>query len=76
MLGALTPVNSSTMLLTLSSKQEKGKPSPSEYENEEGEKVKVKTESKGEGLEAFGYEEAGLEGTHTVTAAEAVEVEA
>jgi hypothetical protein len=75
-LSALTPVNSSTTSLTLSSTQEKGKPSPSEYENEEGEKVKVKMEAKGEGFETFGYEEAGLEATHTVTAAEGVEVEA
>jgi len=55
-------------------KQEKGKPPPSLYENEKGEKVKIKTETKGEGVEAFGYEESGLEATHTITAAGAVEI--
>ena len=75
-LAALTPVNSSTKLFTLLTKQEKGKPTPSLYENAEGEKVKTKAETKGEGVEAFGYEESGQEVTHTLTAAEALEVEA
>jgi hypothetical protein len=74
-LGALTPVNSSTTLFTLKSKQEKGKPTPSLYENAEGENVKIKGETKGEGIEAFGYEESAIEATHTITGAEAVEVE-
>ena len=76
LLSKLTPINSSTKTLTLLSNQIKGAPFPSEYENENGEKVKAKTETKGEGTEAFGYEESGWEAAHTLTAAEAVEVEA
>jgi hypothetical protein len=75
-LDTLTPVNTSTTLFTLLAKQEKGKPTPSLYENDESEKVKISTLTRGEGLEAFGYEESGREGTQIITTAGAVEVEA
>lgn len=70
----LTPINTSTKSYSATAKEEKGKSIPSEYENNNGEEVKATTETKGEGVVAFGYEDSGLEGTLSITTAEAVEV--
>jgi hypothetical protein len=68
----VTPPETSGLTFT----QSKGVQNPTEYENEKGEKVKFILEVKGEGLKNFGFEQAGLESTDSLTFEEATEVKA
>jgi hypothetical protein len=75
-LGLITPVNTKSTLLKISATMSKGKPTDLAYETDAGVKGTAKTETKGEGSEAFGYEESGLEGTEDLIPAESIEVKA
>jgi hypothetical protein len=60
----ISPLNKEAKLFPTSAKQTKGKPEDSSSWNEAGtELVTNTTETKGEGTEAFGYEESAAEGT-------------
>jgi hypothetical protein len=68
MICAISPVNIFSRTLTVACKESKGKQALTEYENEKGENVRAPIlEIKGEGLKTFAFEQAGQEGTDTMT---------